>query len=368
MNQSNAAANQIPKQSILSVQLQVERIAMGSYLIDALMLLGFAHIDAVEARLAVAYLACALTVHGFSYYIYRSGLHIRLGMKNLLFPEIVFGLALQNVFLYLAPSIGFFFLVNIFAVFVFGMMAMNIRQFLLVTGLASLMALVVISEAGSKISFPVETRFGLALLTIALIANFCRCAYVNAYVFGLRRNLARSNKELRASLQRIEELASHDELTHLPNRRYLTELLHKEQARAKRMGTTFCVAILDLDHFKSVNDRFGHAMGDKVLKEFSRRIDNANRATDHFGRYGGEEFLMLLIGTPAADAATSLERVRSLAANIDWKRMQPNLAITVSIGASEFRHDESIEQLLGRADAALYAAKTAGRDRIVISP
>jgi diguanylate cyclase (GGDEF)-like protein len=317
--------------------------------------------------MAVAYLACALIVHGFSYYTYKSGMHIRLGMKNLLLPEIVFGLALQNVFVYLAPSIGFFFLINIFAIFVFGMMSLTIRQFLSVMGLASLMALIVISEVGSKISFPVETRFGLALLTITLIANFSRCAYVNAYIFGLRRNLAKSNKELRASLKRIEELASHDALTQLPNSHYLTALLRKEESRARRMGTTFCVAILDLDHFKSVNDRFGHAIGDKVLKEFSRRMNNTNRATDHFGRYGGQEFLMLLIGTSAADAVTLLERVRSLAADIDWERIQPGLVVTVSIGASEFRNGESIERLLERADTALYAAKTAGRNCVVIS-
>ena len=138
-----------------------------------------------------------------------------------------------------------------------------------------------------------------------------------------------------------------------------------ELERVQRGGVGFGVALFDLDHFKQVNDGHGHVVGDEVLRRFAEETGRVLRASDHLGRYGGEEFLVVLSG--AADAASvgvAAERVRSLVAMHDWSALRPGLRVTVSAGVTLCRGQDTPEQLLARADAALYAAKRAGRNRI----
>jgi diguanylate cyclase (GGDEF)-like protein len=180
----------------------------------------------------------------------------------------------------------------------------------------------------------------------------------------LRTQLSEKNNQLAESFERIQELASQDELTGALNRRSLMQALADERERSKRTGLPFCIALLDLDHFKSVNDRFGHLMGDAVLKEFCALATAGIRVTDRLARYGGEEFILLLApATPADVAIIATERVRLAVEAHDWERLAPGLKVTVSAGVAEFTANESVEQMIGRADAALYAAKRGGRNR-----
>jgi diguanylate cyclase (GGDEF)-like protein len=124
------------------------------------------------------------------------------------------------------------------------------------------------------------------------------------------------------------------------------------------------VALFDLDHFKSVNDRYGHATGDEVLKAFAHTVHATMRDTDIFGRHGGEEFMMILPETDIAGACLAIERVRAAVAQADWKALGPELSVTVSAGVATWKRAEQVTQVIARADEALYEAKHRGRDRV----
>ena len=148
-------------------------------------------------------------------------------------------------------------------------------------------------------------------------------------------------------------LARTDPLTGLANRRAWTELLRREIARARRDGSRFSVALVDLDRFKDFNDRYGHAAGDRLLKEAASRWSAQIREMDLLARHGGEEFALLLPGAGGEDAMTVIERLR---------RQTPG-AITASSGVAEWDGGEDPDALLARADEALYRAKRNGRDQ-----
>jgi diguanylate cyclase (GGDEF)-like protein len=163
--------------------------------------------------------------------------------------------------------------------------------------------------------------------------------------------------ERAATLARLERVARTDDLTGLPNRRAWDEHLSRELARAKRDGTPLSVAIFDLDHFKDYNDRFGHQAGDRVLKEAAASWQGLVRKTDVLARYGGEEFALALPSAGIESASLLVERLR--AATPRGER--------TSAGVVEWDGSETEAGLVARADAALYAAKRAGRDRAVIA-
>lgn len=144
--------------------------------------------------------------------------------------------------------------------------------------------------------------------------------------------------------------------------------LHEEVARAKRGATPLSLGIMDIDHFKSVNDTYGHAAGDEVLREVVGRSALALRPYDALGRVGGEEFLMLIPGAAREDAWSVLERVRRVVGDTPIEYSDQLIDVTVSIGGTVALADEPVDQMLIRADEALYRAKELGRNRIETSP
>jgi diguanylate cyclase (GGDEF)-like protein/PAS domain S-box-containing protein len=156
-------------------------------------------------------------------------------------------------------------------------------------------------------------------------------------------------------LHRVEELASSDSLTGLPNRRSLEEQIPREMSRARRERRPLSLAIVDIDRFKDFNDAHGHLAGDELLRECAAAWDSQLRGEDTVSRFGGEEFVVLLPGTGAEEAWTVVERLRAATPRGE----------TVSAGLACWDMEESIEELIGRADAALYVAKEEGRDRLV---
>lgn len=158
--------------------------------------------------------------------------------------------------------------------------------------------------------------------------------------------------------ERLRHLVFHDHLTGVLNRRGLMEAGDREVARALRQGSPFCVAVLDADHFKRVNDTFGHVVGDKVLTEIAATCRAAARTSDAVGRIGGEEFALVLPDTPVEGALILAERLRARIA-----APRPDLpAITASLGIASGKNGERFESILSRADRALYRAKREGRD------
>jgi diguanylate cyclase (GGDEF)-like protein len=172
--------------------------------------------------------------------------------------------------------------------------------------------------------------------------------------------------KLKAYQDHFREMSVRDPLTRLYNRRFMTDKIAHEQARRLRDGAVFTLALGDLDGFKQVNDRHGHACGDAVLVETARALKTGCRATDAVARWGGEEFLILLPDTDLAGAKAVLERlmdgVRALSVSCEGAAISP----TMTCGAADSRHGADAEAVIRHADAAMYHGKTAGKDRLVI--
>jgi diguanylate cyclase (GGDEF)-like protein len=176
--------------------------------------------------------------------------------------------------------------------------------------------------------------------------------------------------ELLAAQEELERLAHTDELTGVPNRRHFLSVLENELLRARRYRHPLCLAMLDLDHFKNINDRYGHAGGDKVLRHFTTFLRQRLRAVDVLGRLGGEEFALLLPETGADEALFVLRRImEQLAQAADSDGGVPGLRYTFSGGLATLTDQDPAdsEWMLGQADAAMYRAKAAGRNRIEVA-
>lgn len=161
----------------------------------------------------------------------------------------------------------------------------------------------------------------------------------------------------------LREASTHDPLTNLPNRRLLLERLREEAERFRRYRHPFIIAMLDIDHFKQVNDRWGHEVGDHVLTEVARVLRAEIRDQDLCGRWGGEEFLILLPETPMATADVVMERVRAAVERLNVRVHDESVGVTVSIGVAEHRLDDTYSDTINHADAALLLAKRQGRNR-----
>jgi diguanylate cyclase (GGDEF)-like protein len=177
-----------------------------------------------------------------------------------------------------------------------------------------------------------------------------------------------SGKQLAQALSRMQDLAMVDELTGLKNRRAFFDDAEPAVAAARRRKQPIAVALLDLDYFKDVNDTYGHAVGDIVLKEVARRITSTLREEQIVGRLGGEEFVALLPDTTPAQALIAIERVRKAvgATQIPLPGGGPAISVTVSGGIAPVLEDEGLESVIDLADKAMYRAKGLGRDRVEV--
>jgi two-component system, cell cycle response regulator len=182
----------------------------------------------------------------------------------------------------------------------------------------------------------------------------------------LQDELDQKNRELEVANKRLRRLSITDGLTELFNHRHMHELLHEEFERTKRSNEPLAVLMLDLDRFKAVNDNYGHPTGDVILYETARILRESAREIDMVGRYGGEEFIVILPGTDEEAAALFAERVRTAVAEHVFRDEANEVRMTVSGGVASYP-GEGVghpDMLIKRADEALYNSKTTGRDRI----
>ncbi len=180
------------------------------------------------------------------------------------------------------------------------------------------------------------------------------------------RDLEAKNRELTGMTQRLRELAMHDDLTGSFNRRYLISQIEEEIAVCARHGLVATLLMLDLDHFKKINDEYGHLPGDAVLREVTEIVQSTLRDSDVFARYGGEEFVAILRMTGSDEAKALAERLRHKIALHVFQVFPERRQITVSIGVAEYQIGDSADTWLERADSALYQAKASGRDRVMV--
>lgn len=165
-------------------------------------------------------------------------------------------------------------------------------------------------------------------------------------------------------IRELEALSLIDSLTGVGNRRYSEIQLGSRLAEKKRYGLPVGLLFVDVDRFKAVNDRYGHAVGDDVLRVVGKTLTNGLRATDFLGRWGGEEFIVLIGGLDARSLTEAGQRLRALVASSSVPTV-PGLEVTVSIGVTEAQNHDTVDSLVARADARMYEAKVRGRDRVI---
>ncbi len=172
--------------------------------------------------------------------------------------------------------------------------------------------------------------------------------------------------ELRRKNKRLEEMSRADALTGLSNRRHFRETLAAELARSKRFDLPLSLILLDVDHFKQINDRYGHQAGDEALLSVASVLQRMLRRCDHAARYGGEEFAMILPQTGLEGAQAVAERCRRAVGAAGINTPSGVVRLTVSLGIADYPHEsaDSVDELIRRADEALYRAKDAGRNRV----
>lgn len=204
-------------------------------------------------------------------------------------------------------------------------------------------------------------RAALLLMLAALVA--LALAVLLGHLNGLRQRLEQQHVELTEALERIRRLATHDELTGLPNRRALLQALQVAALRQARLGEPVALVMIDLDHFKAINDRWGHRAGDTVLRGFAERAQATLRGIDTLGRWGGEEFLLLLPDTTLAQAQACVERLREHLQRTPLDEVADGLMLGFSAGITAVQGPTDLDAAIERADRAMYRAKADGRGR-----
>jgi diguanylate cyclase (GGDEF)-like protein len=343
---------------------QIQGMIAASYLVDALVLLVYARAGTIPATVSSAFALCGLLSVACYMVLSETGFTERFKDHYFVAPQLIVSTAILLAFTYIAPEVGVMFLSTLFVVFNFGSLRSTPRQTAIfwtamAVGLAGLFLL-----TDKPISMPHGTHLERFATMSVFILTIGRCMFLGIFSSAMRQSLYQSGLKLKQAYKRIEELAELDELTGSFNRRCIMRMLDDEIARAHRSQTPCSIALIDLDWFKRINDAYGHPTGDEVLRTFAITVFANIRNIDRFGRYGGEEFLLVLPDTPADRAARILDRLRAIIADLDWSAFSPGMQVTISAGVATLRADETEDTFLTRADNALYAAKARGRNRI----
>jgi diguanylate cyclase (GGDEF)-like protein len=343
---------------------QVQAMIAASYLVDAAVLLIYARAGTIPATVGPAYAAGGLLTVAFYLVLSETGFTERFRDHYFVAPQLLVSVVLMLAFIYIAPEVGVMFLCTLFVVFNFGSLRTSPRQTALVwtvtaLGLAGLFLL-----TDKPISMPHGNMLERFATMMVFVLTIGRCMFLGIFSSSMRQSLYQSGLKLKEAYQRIEELAELDELTGSFNRRCIMRLLDDEITRARHLGTPCSVALIDLDWFKRINDGYGHPTGDEVLRTFAITVFANIRNIDRFGRYGGEEFLLVLPDTSNESAAHIMERLRAIVADLDWSAFSPGMQVTISAGVATLGANETADTFLARADSALYAAKARGRNRI----
>ncbi len=352
----NLLLSQDPK---IRSRLVFSWIAIYGYAAGSLVLLLAAHMDVIAAPPVYGLLGFIWLGVSTFYFLVRSGWSSRLGYPGMDFPQCLFALAAMMAGYVVAGPVREGVLPLVALLLIFGVFTLTPRQVLLIGALT--IACLGSVVAGMVVLMPGEYDGRAALLKFTMCALILPAiSAVAYYVASIRRRMIQQKLELRQALAMLQEVAIRDDMTGLVNRRHMLQLLDQQRERQARTGEGFCLALIDLDHFKHINDHYGHHVGDEVLKDFALAAVSVLRQTDVLARWGGEEFLLML---PSADpqmelALQAIDRIRAQLAALPTLPDQP---ITFSAGITCHPDGESLRETLERADRALYQAKAAGR-------
>lgn len=328
----------------------------------------------LDDRIATIYTATMVAGNVIVFTMLRSGLNKRFKDPSLTSFQIMVSAGQGMYAMYFAGlARGAFLLLGV-ALFSFGMFRLNTRGFLkLASGILSVYALMVAAlvyfqseNTNLRLELVLGAAFAMTLAQFSLLAGMV--SDLRHKVSDKNRTLAKQNAELEVALQRISDMAIRDELTGVYNRRYLMERITEETVRSQRSGATFCLCMVDIDFFKKINDGYGHLGGDEVLRRVARTASGALREGDFFGRYGGEEFAILLTNTTLDGAMVTAERVRTQIHDLRFPEINDNLQVSISLGVAEHLRQDPAAATLQQADEALYRAKHNGRNQSVAAP
>jgi diguanylate cyclase (GGDEF)-like protein len=303
-------------------------------------------------------------IFGF-YGVIRSGLNRRFADPTLAMPQTIMAQSLIAASYAVTGPVHGATVIMLSLVMVFGMFSLrpaSVRLACVYT--VTLMGMVMFWCARyTPQHYPARQEiFNFALTAIVMLA----ISQLSGQLTDMRTRLKTQKIALEQALSHIKEMAARDELTGLPNRRRMMTLLQEHATRRARGGPRFFVCIIDLDHFKNINDTYGHAAGDAVLRAFATQAQVVLRTTDMIGRWGGEEFLLLLPETPPGDPTLGVQRLRDSLADMPASAALHDVRVRFSAGFARYEEGEPIDQAIERADRALYAAKSAGRNRSVV--
>lgn len=297
----------------------------------------------------------------------RSGYTARFQDSGLVQPQMMWAASAVVICYLLNPPLRAALLQALCFIHMFGLFTLRPRQ-LMVTGGASIVMLlimltVMVNQGG--VTFHVAQESVKVVFACFIVGLITWMSIIHSRARG---RLSQRKKHLALAVAQVHELVTRDALTGLFNRKHMQELLERERVRHMRTGQPFCVALIDLDHFKRINDTHGHQVGDEVLCSFAKAAQGTLRETDTMGRWGGEEFLVLMPDTALVpDAEVAMARLRTLLLTQGLAASQPALRVTFSAGVAAHHVDHKVDQTVAQADQALYAAKGAGRNRTVLA-
>jgi diguanylate cyclase len=343
---------------------QIQGMVGVSYVIDACVLLIYAYAGTVPLIIGPAFAGCGLLAVAGNIMLSESGFADRFKDHYLVTPQAIVATTIMLAFICIAPQVGVIFLCSLFVVFSFGSLRATPLQTALVWTVMALGLAWLFLFTNKPIGIPLDTGLERFATMSVFILSIGRCMYLGIFSSVVRESLYRNSLALTEAYRRIEELAELDELTGSFNRRSIMRMLDEELSRAHRSKAPCSIALIDLDWFKRINDTYGHPTGDEVLRTFAITVFANIRDIDRFGRFGGEEFLLVLPDTPNDTAARLLGRLRMIVSDLDWSAFSPGMRVTVSAGIATLRADETPDALLARADRALYSAKAGGRNRV----
>ncbi|HXM81385.1 MAG TPA: GGDEF domain-containing protein [Burkholderiales bacterium] len=344
--------------------LRIGRLLMaaGTSLLACVALFVCAFLELLPWAVAIQGTAGIVMLIVLFYVLFRTGLNLRFADPSLTAEQVGTAILFLAYIMYHAGDARQAFTLFYPVAMLFGVLRLNAARLMV-------LAILALGAHGTMLHLSylrdpdMDTRAALTQFAVLMIV-LPWFAVMGGYVNRLRVRLSGSHRDLQHAFGRIEQLAIRDELTGIYNRRFLMEALQRERARAERTGTSFSICIFDLDHFKSINDSLGHAAGDGVLKRFAQLAPRELRAIDVFGRFGGEEFMVILPGTDARGAVACAERVRQRLESSTLTELAGRRA-TVTAGAATHQRGEDLVALLARADEALYLGKARGRNRVV---
>lgn len=340
-------------------------LTLQPYIVNLGVIMHSVHLGLLDLRTAQELTAASVITFLLVFALVRSGWSQRFGDPVLTFPHALVSIALciaayvqlgenrGNVMILIAQTI-------VLAMFrLRPMQVLMLGVFTIVSLGVSIVAMTMTNTLGGNGS-SAWTHFvvgGSTLLTLSLIGK---------WVSDIRVRIGRQARELQEAVDTVKQMATTDMLTGALNRRMMTDLAETELRLIERTGAPLCVALIDIDHFKHVNDHFGHHAGDAVLRGVAQHTQGQIRQVDKFSRWGGEEFLIMLPTIASAEAMIAIERLRQSVETLNFPGY-PQLRITFSAGLAQALPGETLEHLIERADQALYDAKHQGRNRSLLA-